>query len=62
MENLPANSLNRFRREWEVDNRQADENYPPKWLYNRRASVVSVDDLQKFGGLCESPGDGAPKV
>ena len=43
----------RIRREWEINDRQADEDYTPERLYGGGIIDVSDVDLQESGRLCE---------
>ena len=40
-------TMDRVRREREVDDRQADEDYTPKWLLTRRTGHVPAHHLQE---------------
>src|SRR5437764_9934195 len=38
----------RLGREWQVDNREANENHTSKWIYCRGAGAVQDDHLQEL--------------
>jgi hypothetical protein len=42
-----------FRREREINNCQADEDYSPEWLHGRRIGPLSIDDIQELDRLCK---------
>lgn len=59
---LTLANLPRIRRKRQVNDRQTDEDYPPKWVLGRRARLIPSDRIQEPHGLREGADWGLPPV